>query len=166
MTIHIAPFDPHPASEKLWAALNDTRRAIAAEFWRDEPILDDAETRREIQTHNPMLEFRRWVAMEGEEVAGWVRVDGRLSARGRIDVEEGPGAECRQVHHVDITVGRDGKIVWLPKGAARGNHGLSAGDGINAEDGLRHRVGHIDRPIGRQSDTLGNIEQSAGRDHR
>src|SRR6266446_5652788 len=74
MTIRISSFDPHTASEKLWAAFNDTRRAIAAEFWPEEPILDDAETRREIGTHNPMLEFRRWVAMEGEEVAGSVRV--------------------------------------------------------------------------------------------
>ena len=70
MTIRIAPFDPHAASDELWAAFNETRRAIAHEFWPDEPILDDAETRREVQTNNPMVEFRRWVAMEGDEVAG------------------------------------------------------------------------------------------------
>ncbi len=70
MTIRIAPFDPHTASDELWAAFNETRRAIAHEFWPDEPILDDAETRREVQTNNPMVEFRRWVAMEGDEVAG------------------------------------------------------------------------------------------------
>jgi len=45
MTIRIAPFDPHAASDQLWAAFNETRRAIAREFWPDEPILDDAETR-------------------------------------------------------------------------------------------------------------------------
>jgi GNAT superfamily N-acetyltransferase len=73
MTIRIAVFDPHTASDQLWAAFNDTRRAIAAEFWPDEPILDDAETRREVQTNNPMVEFRRWVAMEGDEVVGSVR---------------------------------------------------------------------------------------------
>jgi GNAT superfamily N-acetyltransferase len=73
MTIRIAPFDPDAASEKLWAAFNETRRAIASEFWPDEPILDDAETRREVQTTNPMVEFRRWVAMEGDEVAGSIR---------------------------------------------------------------------------------------------
>jgi hypothetical protein len=44
-----------------------------ASSWPDEPILDDAETRREVQTTNPMVEFRRWVAMEGEEVAGSIR---------------------------------------------------------------------------------------------
>ena len=70
MTIRIAPFDPHTASDELWAAFNETRRAIAHEFWPDEPILDDAETRREVQTNNPMVEFRRWVAMEGDEVSG------------------------------------------------------------------------------------------------
>jgi GNAT superfamily N-acetyltransferase len=73
MTIHIAPFDPHTASDELWAAFNATRRAIAVELWPDEPVLDDAETRREILTTNPMVEFRRWVAMEGDEVAGSIR---------------------------------------------------------------------------------------------
>ncbi len=70
MTIPIAPFDPHTASDELWVAFNDTRRAIAHEFWPDEPILDDTETRREVQRNNPMVEFRRWVAMDGDEVAG------------------------------------------------------------------------------------------------
>jgi len=73
MTIRIAPFDPHTVRDELWAAFNETRRAIAHEFWPDEPILDDAETRREVQTTNPMVEFRRWVAMEGDEVAGSIR---------------------------------------------------------------------------------------------
>ena len=59
MTIRIAPFDPHAASDELWAAFNETRRAIAHEFWPDEPILDDAETRREVQTNNAVVEFRR-----------------------------------------------------------------------------------------------------------
>jgi GNAT superfamily N-acetyltransferase len=73
VTIRIAPFDPHTASDELWAAFNETRRAIAHELWPDEPTLDDAETRREVQTNNPMVEFRRWVAMEGDEVAGSIR---------------------------------------------------------------------------------------------
>jgi GNAT superfamily N-acetyltransferase len=73
MTIRIVLFDPHTASDELWDALNETRRAIAHEFWPDEPILDDAETRREGQTTNPVVEFRRWVAMEGVEVAGSIR---------------------------------------------------------------------------------------------
>jgi GNAT superfamily N-acetyltransferase len=73
VTIRIAPFDPHTAGDELWAAFNETRRAIAHEFWPDEPILDDTETRREVQTNNPMVEFRRWVAMEGNEVAGSIR---------------------------------------------------------------------------------------------
>jgi hypothetical protein len=63
MTIRIIEFDPHTASDELWAAFNETRRVIADEFWPDEPILDDAETRREVQTTNPMVEFRRSVAM-------------------------------------------------------------------------------------------------------
>jgi len=73
MTTHIALFEPHAANDQLWAAFNETRRAIAREFWPDEPILDDAETRREIVRTNPLVEFRRWMAMEGNEVAGWVR---------------------------------------------------------------------------------------------
>ena len=73
MTIHIAPFDPHTVSDELWAAFNETRRAIDREFLPDEPILDDDETRREVQRTNPMVEFRRWVAMEGDEVAGAIR---------------------------------------------------------------------------------------------
>ena len=73
MTIRIIEFDPHTASDELWAAFNETRRAIAHELWPDEPILDDAETRREVQTTNPMVEFRRWVAIEGDEVAGSIR---------------------------------------------------------------------------------------------
>ena len=73
MGIRIVQFDPHTASDELWAAFNETRRAIASEFLPDEPILDDAETRREVLTTNPMVEFRRWVAMEGDEVAGSIR---------------------------------------------------------------------------------------------
>jgi len=73
MTIHIAPFDPHTASDQLWTAFNETRRVVACEFWPDEPMLDDAETRREVETTNPMVEFRRWVAMEGDAVAGSIR---------------------------------------------------------------------------------------------
>jgi hypothetical protein len=30
MTIHIAPFDPHTASDELWAAFNATRRALSS----------------------------------------------------------------------------------------------------------------------------------------
>jgi hypothetical protein len=72
--LHIAVFDPHSASDELWAALNDTRRALAAEFWPGEPILSDAETREEVQRIDPLWELRRWVAMEGAEVAGSCRV--------------------------------------------------------------------------------------------
>lgn len=72
--LYVTPFDPHSASDELWAAFNDTRRALAAEFWRDEPILSDAEIRQEIQRIDPLWEFRRWVAMEGSEVAGYFRV--------------------------------------------------------------------------------------------
>jgi hypothetical protein len=77
MTIRIASFDPYTASDELWAAFNETGRAIAREFLPDEPILDDAETRRKVQTTNPMVEFRRWVAMEGDEVAGSIRTASR-----------------------------------------------------------------------------------------
>jgi hypothetical protein len=73
MTIHIAPFDPRTAGDQLWAAFNETRRAIDREFLPDEPILDDDETRREIQRTNPMVELRWWVVMEGDEVAGAIR---------------------------------------------------------------------------------------------
>ena len=59
MTIRIVSFDPHAASNELWAQFHDTRRSIVAEFWHDEPILDDAEARREIQVDNPLWEFRR-----------------------------------------------------------------------------------------------------------
>src|SRR5215472_12524648 len=79
VTIRIAPFDPHTASDELWATFNETRRAIAHEFWPDEPILDDAETRREVQAINPVVEFRRWVAIEGDEVAGSIRAAFRRS---------------------------------------------------------------------------------------
>jgi hypothetical protein len=81
MTIRIIEFDPHTASDELWAAFNETRRVIAHEFWPDEPILDDAKTRREVQTTNPMVEFRRWVAMEGDEVAGSIRAAFRHPVR-------------------------------------------------------------------------------------
>ena len=37
MTIRIASFDPYTASDQLWAAFNETRRAIAREFWPDDP---------------------------------------------------------------------------------------------------------------------------------
>lgn len=73
MTIHIAPFDPHTAGDQLWAAFNKTRRAIAHEFLPDEPILDDAESRREVLRTNPMVELRWWVAMESDAVGGAIR---------------------------------------------------------------------------------------------
>jgi hypothetical protein len=48
MTIRNTPFNPHTASDELGAAFNETRRAIAREFWPDELVLDEAETRREV----------------------------------------------------------------------------------------------------------------------
>jgi hypothetical protein len=71
--IRITPFDPHSASDEIWAGFNGTRRAIDAEFWPDEPVLSDAEIRREIDRIDPLWEFRRWVAMEGTEVASSIR---------------------------------------------------------------------------------------------
>jgi hypothetical protein len=72
MTIHIAPLDPHTASDQLWTAFNETRRAIACEFWPDEPMLDCRDSAGSRDDH-PMIEFQRWVAMEGDEVAGSIR---------------------------------------------------------------------------------------------
>jgi GNAT superfamily N-acetyltransferase len=74
MTVRIIEFEPHAAGDALWQRFNETRRAIAHEFWPDEPILDDAETRREVLRTNALWEIRRWVAMEGEEVAGSCRI--------------------------------------------------------------------------------------------
>jgi GNAT superfamily N-acetyltransferase len=73
MTVRIVPFDPHTAGDQLWAAFNDTRRTIDREVLPDEPFLDDAEIRREVLTFNPMVEFRRWLAMEADAVVGAVR---------------------------------------------------------------------------------------------
>jgi hypothetical protein len=42
LTIRIAQFDPHTASDELWATFHDTRRALVAELWPSEPILSDA----------------------------------------------------------------------------------------------------------------------------
>jgi GNAT superfamily N-acetyltransferase len=74
MTIRIVEFDPYAASDELWVAFNEARRAIAREFWPDEAILDDKETRTEVCHIDPLWESRRWVAMEGNEVAGSSRI--------------------------------------------------------------------------------------------
>jgi GNAT superfamily N-acetyltransferase len=72
--IRVAPFDPHSASDELWAGFHDTRRAVVAEIWPDEPILSDAESRAEIQLIDPLWESRRWVALQGGAVIGSARV--------------------------------------------------------------------------------------------
>ena len=77
MTIRVAVFDPHTASAALWAALHVARREISAELWPDEPILDDAETETEIRRGAPLMEIRRWLAMEGDEVVGSARASFR-----------------------------------------------------------------------------------------
>jgi hypothetical protein len=105
MTIRIASFDPYTASDQLWAAFSETRRAIARQFWPDEPMLDDAETRREVQTTNPMVELRRWVAMEGDEVAGSFRAAFRR-----------PGTPDTKVRRLRIFGQRDKLRLSGPKG--------------------------------------------------
>ena len=85
LTIRIAPFDPHTASDELWATFHATRRALAADLWPSEPILSDAESRTEIERSNPLWEFRRWVALEGREIVGSVRVWFRRSGTPNAD---------------------------------------------------------------------------------
>jgi hypothetical protein len=51
--IRIAPFDPHTASNELWATFLDTRRALVAELWPSEPLLSDAESRTEYSRSIP-----------------------------------------------------------------------------------------------------------------
>jgi hypothetical protein len=58
-SIRVVPFDPQTASNQLWAAFHDTRRAVAAELWPSEPILSDDEIRTEMQQVSPLWEFRR-----------------------------------------------------------------------------------------------------------
>jgi GNAT superfamily N-acetyltransferase len=73
-SIRIVPFDPQTASDELWAAFHDNRRAVEAELWPSEPMLSDDEIRTEIRQVSPLWEFRRWLALEGAEVVGSVRV--------------------------------------------------------------------------------------------
>jgi GNAT superfamily N-acetyltransferase len=73
-TILVAPFDPHSATDELWAGFHDIRRAVVAEVWPDEPILSDAEIRAEMQRIDPLWETRRWLALEGRAVIGSARV--------------------------------------------------------------------------------------------
>lgn len=84
--IRIALFDPLSAGDEVWAAFNDTRRALAAELWPSEPILDDAETQTEIRRIDPLWGSRRWIAMEGSEVAG--------AAWAAFRQQDAPGAAC------------------------------------------------------------------------
>jgi hypothetical protein len=91
MTIRIVEFDPHTASDQLWAAFNETRRAIDREFLPDEPILDDEEAQREAQSTNPMVEFRRWVAMEEDGVAGSIQAAYRRERLRPVSLGRGRG---------------------------------------------------------------------------
>jgi hypothetical protein len=73
-SIRVVPFEPQTASDELWAAFHDNRRAVEAELWPSEPMLSDDEIRTEIRQVSPLWEFRRWLALEGAEVVGSVRV--------------------------------------------------------------------------------------------
>jgi GNAT superfamily N-acetyltransferase len=72
--IRVVQFDPHTASDDLWAGFHETRRAVVAELWPAEPVLSDAEFRAEIRRVDPLWESRRWVALEGHDVVGSARV--------------------------------------------------------------------------------------------
>ena len=85
LTIRIVPFDPHAASDELWTTFYQTRRAILAELWPSEPMLSEAEFRTEVQLADPLWEIRRWVALEGREVVGYVRVGFRRSGTPNAD---------------------------------------------------------------------------------
>jgi GNAT superfamily N-acetyltransferase len=85
LTIRIVPFDPHAASGELWSTFYQTRRAILAELWPSEPMLSEAEFRTEVQLVDPLWEIRRWVALEGQEVVGYVRVGFRRSGTSNAD---------------------------------------------------------------------------------
>jgi GNAT superfamily N-acetyltransferase len=66
----IIPFDVDTATPEIWAAFHVHRRAIAAELYPDEPILDDAEREHEMRKTDPLWDSRRWLAVDGRDVVG------------------------------------------------------------------------------------------------
>jgi GNAT superfamily N-acetyltransferase len=80
----ITPFDVDAAGPEIWAAFHAHRHAIAAELHPDDPILSDAECEYEMRRTNPLWEVRRWVVLDGPDVAGvgsvWFRRAGTPNA--------------------------------------------------------------------------------------
>jgi GNAT superfamily N-acetyltransferase len=66
----IMPFDVDTASQNTWTAFHAFRRAIAAELYPDEPVLDDAEREYEMRRTDPLWDSRRWLVLDGRDVAG------------------------------------------------------------------------------------------------
>jgi GNAT superfamily N-acetyltransferase len=67
----IQVFDPQTASAELWAAFHAHRRVVHAELWADVPILGDAERETAMREAEPFMERLRWVALAGQEIAGF-----------------------------------------------------------------------------------------------
>jgi GNAT superfamily N-acetyltransferase len=66
----IIPFDVDTASRDTWAAFHVYRRTIAAELHPDDPVWSDAECEHEMRRASPLWESRRWLAFDGEDLAG------------------------------------------------------------------------------------------------
>jgi GNAT superfamily N-acetyltransferase len=80
----VIPFNVDAAGPDMWAALHAHRRAIAAEFQPDDPVLSDEEYVYEIRRTDPLWESRRWLALDGPDVIGfadaWFRRAGTPNA--------------------------------------------------------------------------------------
>lgn len=66
----IIPFDVDKAGRETWAAFHVHRRAIAAELYPDDPVLDDAEREYEMRKTSPLWDDRRWLVLDGPDVVG------------------------------------------------------------------------------------------------
>jgi GNAT superfamily N-acetyltransferase len=67
----IRVFDPQTASPELWASYHACRRAVAIELRPDDAVLSDAEFEIEERRDHPLYDCVRWVAIAGQDVAGF-----------------------------------------------------------------------------------------------
>lgn len=69
-TFCIRPFDPETASADEWARLQVYSRLRAAQDHPGEPVLSEADFERNVRRQWPLQQYRRFLALQGEEIVG------------------------------------------------------------------------------------------------
>lgn len=108
MPIELSPFDPHTASDALWARYQAYRLARAAEDMPGEPIWTDAQFRAHLRSEFPLTRHQRWYASLDGEIVGNLIVSQR---------KDGTDPAGEYAHLADLNGGV--RVAFRRRGVAR-----------------------------------------------